>query len=369
MIKRKVFSLILILTLLITGCSFGGNSEDTGDSSSSEKSTTPAVDITLDTSDMFSKRDYQSDYDVEDSTAITLNGSSASCDSDSVQITDGTVTITDEGTYILSGSLDDGMVIVNAKEDSKVQLVLNGVTIQSKTSAAIYVLQADKVFVTLADNSENTLSNGGEFTAIDDNNIDSVIFSKDDLTLNGTGSLTINSPAGHGIVSKDDLVITSGTYNITANNHAISGKDSVRIADGNFTLTSEKDAIHSSNSDDSSSGFVYIANGTYQVTAQGDGISGSACVQIDDGDFTIVSGGGSANASQHHGGGGMPSGQDFQKMGKKKSTESTDESADSNESQAAAPEMPSEMANAEGSMPAAHEKHSEMAKADRSMTN
>ena len=178
---------------------------------------------------------------------ITLSGGSASSDSDAVQISGSTVTITDEGTYILSGTLNDGMIVVSAEDTDKIQLVLDNVEITSSDSAAIYVLEADKVFITTASGSENSLANGGEYVAIDDNNIDAVIFSKSDLTLNGAGTLTINAAAGHGVVSKDDLVLTSGAYTITAASQGLSGKDSVRIANGTYTITSGKDGIHAEN--------------------------------------------------------------------------------------------------------------------------
>ena len=122
------------------------------------------------------------------------------------------------------------MIIIDADKSAKIQLVLDNANINSNTSAAIYVCEADKVFITLAPGSENTLSNGGEYTAIDDNNIDAVIFSKDDLTLNGSGSLTINASAGHGIVSKDDLVITSGTYTINSASHGLSASSACKAS-------------------------------------------------------------------------------------------------------------------------------------------
>jgi hypothetical protein len=117
------------------------------------------------------------------------------------------------------------------------------------------------------------LSNGGEFVDIDDNNIDAVIFSKDDLTLNGTGSLEINSPSGHGVVSKDDLVITGGVYNVTAASHGFSGKDSVAVAKGTFNVIAGKDGIHSENDDDDEVGYVYIADGNFNLSVESDGIS------------------------------------------------------------------------------------------------
>ena len=131
----------------------------------------------------------------------------------------------------------------------------------------MYILSADKVFVTLAENTENTLSNGGTFTAIDDNNIDAVLFSKQDLTLNGLGSLKITSPAGHGIVCKDDLVLTGGTYNVTSASHGFDANDSVRIANASITIDAGKDGIHAENADDTWLGFVYALSGSVNIEA------------------------------------------------------------------------------------------------------
>lgn len=217
--------------------------------------------------------------------------------SSGVSISGNIITITKEGTYVLSGALSEGQIVVDA-DSAKVQLVLDNADITCASSAAIYVKNADKTFITLAEGSENILMNTAEYEAIDDNNIDAVIFSKDDLTLNGKGTLTINSEYGHGIVSKDDLKLVGGTCNITAKNHALSGKDSVRIAAGTYNLTSGKDGIHSENADEEEKGFVYIASGDFTIESTGDGIDASYVVQIDDGDFDITSGGGAENATK-----------------------------------------------------------------------
>ena len=219
--------------------------------------------------------------------------------SSGVSISGNIITISKEGTYVLSGALSEGQIVVDA-DSAKVQLVLDNVDITCASSAAIYVKNADKTFITLAEDSENILMNTAEYEAIDDNNIDAVIFSKDDLTLNGKGTLTINSEYGHGIVSKDDLKLVSGTCNITAKTHALSGKDSVRIAAGTYNLTSGKDGIHSENADDDEKGFVYIASGDFTIESTGDGIDASYVVQIDDGDFEITAGGGAENATTTH---------------------------------------------------------------------
>ena len=174
--------------------------------------------------------------------------------------------------YVLFGTLDNGMVMVDVDKNSKVQLILSGVSIHSKDSAALYVKSADKVFLTLANGTQNTLSGGDSFIAIDENNIDAAIFSKDDLTLNGSGSLAVHAAAGHGIVSKNDLAITGGTYTITAASHGLSGRDSIRIADGDFTITAGKDGLHADNEEEAEKGFLHIMGGRFLITSDGDGM-------------------------------------------------------------------------------------------------
>lgn len=285
------------LLMALSGCTqsqetSGSNMESSVNTSSAE------ADFSKTDAEMFTDRDYETDYDESSSVFIQLDGDSASSSSDSVQISGSTVTITEEATYILSGTLDDGTIIVDAPDTAKIHLVLDGASIHSETSAALYILEADKVFLTLADGSENTLSNGGTFTAIDENNIDGAVFSKQDLTINGTGALTVTSPAGHGIVCKDDLVVTGGTYAITSSSHGLDANDSIRITGGtSLTIDAGKDGLHAENSDDASLGFVYIADGVMMIESEGDGISAGSSMQIENGIFQILAGGGSENGS------------------------------------------------------------------------
>ncbi len=239
----------------------------------------------LDTSDMFTDRDLNPDYDKAEEIVLSDSGSTST--SKNVSVEGSTITINKEGIYHITGSLSDGMIIVDSDKTEKIQLVLDGVTIHSDVSAAIYVRQADKVFVTLAKGSVNELSSGESYVAIDDNNIDAVIFSKDDLTLNGNGALNITSPAGHGIVSKDDLVITGGDYHITAKQHGLAANDSVKIADGVYEINVEQDGIHADDSDNSSTGFVYIENGILNINAGDDGIHGTTNVKVAGGSIDI----------------------------------------------------------------------------------
>lgn len=283
--KFKWIAAVISVSVLLTACANTPNTlEATQDSGKAFAGETTMIN----TETVFSKRDLSGAYEESECERITLSDNGSTTDSTGVAINMDTVTIQKEGTYIIGGSMQNGMIIVDVDKNEKVQLVLNGVDIRSDTSAPIYVKSADKVFVTLADGTANTLTNGGSFEAIDDNNIDAVIFSKDDLTLNGTGSLTISSPSGHGIVSKNDLVITSGVYEITAASHGLSGKDSVEIADGSFTVTAGKDAIHSVNDEDDAVGWVYIENGNFDFAVESDGISAVNEINIIGGNIDIT---------------------------------------------------------------------------------
>ena len=249
--------------------------------------------------EMFTERDLDPSYDEENSVRITLNGASAEADSDSVQISEGIVTISAEGTYIISGTLDEGQIVVRVQDSEKVQLVLDEATIQCADSAALYVAEGDKVFVTLADGTENALINGGTFADEQDESIDGALFSRQDLTINGSGTLHITSPAGHGIVCNDDLVLTGGTISVSSASHGLKANDSVRMT-GALTLSVDagKDGIHAENDEDDSLGFVYIEQGTFSLEAEGDGLSASAYMQILDGTFAITAGGGSVNGTK-----------------------------------------------------------------------
>lgn len=333
-----VIGAAVIMAMSVTACSTAANAASNTEATQTADATASANGI-YSYDDMFTNRDLDVGYEeseavhinlADDSTTLTMGDDEEETSVSGVTVDGNVITITEEGTYILSGTLTEGQVIVDA-DDAKVQLVLDNADITCASSAAIYVKSADKTFITLAEGSENILMNTAEYEAIDDNNIDAVIFSKDDLTLNGNGTLTINSEYGHGIVSKDDLKLTSGTYNITAASHALSGKDSVRIAGGTFNLVSGKDGIHSENTDDEEKGFVYIAGGDYSIESTGDGIDASYVVQIDDGTFDITAGGGAENSTKTHNdmmGGGPGGDGNAPQMGEAPNSDSSDSSTD-----------------------------------------
>lgn len=280
---------------LLCGC---GNKQEQNVQQEQQTQSTPApsAEAVQTPESYFSNRDFDSSYD-DQSTRITLEGNIASCSGSGVTVDGSAVTVTAEGTYILTGTLEDGQIRISVQKDEKVQLVLAGASVCSSTGAALYVQKADKVFVTTAEGTENTLANGGGFEAVDGENIDGAVYSKEDITFNGAGKLMINSPAGHGIVSKDSLTVTAGIYEITCASHGLSGKDDVAVAGGSFIIAAGKDGIHAENSDDVTLGTIYLADGTFQIAAEGDGISAAAAMQIDGGSFTVLTGGGSENGT------------------------------------------------------------------------
>lgn len=298
--KKRLFLVVLSIIILLSffSCDTANLQGLEGESDLQETSDKISDGHLVSADDMFTRRDQNSSYDENGSILISLNGTSAQSSSNKVVISGSTITITEEADYIISGTLEDGMIIVNAPENAKPRLILDGVDINSSVSAAIYIIESDKVVITLADGSKNKLSNGGSYTAIDENNIDAVIFSKQDLSINGKGSLTVTSPSGHGIASKDDLVITGGSYTINTSAHGLDANDSVRISNASITIDAGKDGIHAENSDDTTLGFVYIESGDLNIASEGDGISAGAYMQINGGAFDIVSGGGSANGEK-----------------------------------------------------------------------
>ncbi len=288
-------ALISVLALILAfGITFSSCESSAEAGSGITAASTETADNAASKSEMFTERDLSGDYDESEAETITLNGSSAETSAASAVVIDGsTITISEEGVYIVSGTLTDGQIIVDAADEAKVQIVLNGVSITSGDSAALYVKSADKVFVTTAEGTDNTLANGGSFTADGDTNIDGAVYAKDDITFNGSGSLTVDSPAGHGVVGNDDVKFCGGTYTITAAAHGVKANDSARFAESDVTITSgsDKDGVHVSDSDiedaTESESFFYIADGTLTINASDDGIHADAAVIIEGGSITV----------------------------------------------------------------------------------
>ncbi len=222
--------------------------------------------------DLFTDRDLVQTADLSDAETLT--------------VTDGTeIRITEAGTYVLTGTASDATVRVEAADDAKVQLVLQDLNVTNSDFPCIYIVSADKVFVTTA--GDSALAVTGTFRADGSTNTDGVIFSRTDLVMNGTAALTVQS-TDNGVVCKDDLKITGGAYTVTANSKAFEANDSIRVMDGTFALRAGTDGFHAENSDDNSKGYLYIGGGNITITCGDDALHATSVVQIDGGELKIT---------------------------------------------------------------------------------
>lgn len=290
MCKLKCVSIIgcvVLLSLSIFGCK-----RETADPPGVINNNDTDFELSLasavfDYENAFTSRDISAKYD-ENVYNIQLKDNNSTCDNPKTVIDKNIITVTNTGTYIIQGELSDGQIVVDADSTDKIQLVLSNVSVNNSSTSAIKVIQAKKVFITLADSSSNILSMPNEFIKTDIDKADGVIYSKKKLALNGSGKLTIDSPKGHGVVCNDDLIITNGEYEINAGQHAIKARDSICFAGGRLDLTCSEDAVHCDNDTDSTKGNIYIKNTDLSISAGDDAVHASGFIIIDDGNVDIT---------------------------------------------------------------------------------
>lgn len=283
-------------TLLVPGGTAG--------SGTTSNLSVPALDVGAYTNIELSDADTDTQWG-DDAVTLDCTGDGVTASSAEGLTIDGqTITITAGGTYVLQGTLNAGNLIVALTDSTeKVQLVLNGVSVTGSDTAALWVQQADKVILTLADGTENVLSDGtGYATEEDDGTPNACIYSKDDLTINGSGSLQVMGNCNNGIQTSDDLRIVGGQITVTSVNHGVRGSDSVVIKDGTLTVDAQGDGIKSTTTDTEGKGFVDMEGGTVTVTAAQDAIDAAVALVVSGGTLTLESGGGTANAPVHSGG-------------------------------------------------------------------
>jgi hypothetical protein len=301
--KLLTFLLLTIMIVSLTACSGSVGAASTSQTvvtasdSSEPTSQTLAVDSAPITSD-YDSNDLTVSLDDANATVIRLEGDSVAIEGEGANVDGRIVTVTKAGVYNIQGILNDGQIIVDTQDAETVTLILNSVEVTSNISAPIYVANAEKVIITLADGTQNTVTDATTYYYPDESDEpDAAIFSNDDLTINGGGTLTVNANYKDGIASDDDLKIVSGTITVNAVNDGIKGKDSVSIKDGVITINSGADGIQSTNTDEEGKGYILIKGGTFNITSALDGVQAETNLQINNGDFTITSGGGSVNNS------------------------------------------------------------------------
>ena len=255
-----------------------------------KSSTTAAADTTAITisaknsqSSYFTEKDYDTSYDESTASKIELSGSSASVSGDGVTVSGSTVTITKSGTYVISGQSDGVQIKVEADKSADVHLVLKGATI-TNTNAAISATSAGHVYLTLAEGTINSLSDSSSNS---DDKANAALFSKVDLTINGSGTLNVDGKKSNAIKANDTLHITGGTYTITAVGDAFNVNDELNITGTTMTIDAKEDGVKVDNDEDTSVGTMYLSNNNITATAGDDGIHASGDLVIDSGTYTV----------------------------------------------------------------------------------
>jgi hypothetical protein len=336
----RVIGLLLALTLVLTLTACGpGAAEDTSGTAADAEQRSAVASSTPDTDSAVSESDDQgSTWNSSEVSYITLEGNSITLDGSGAVVEGNIVTVTSAGTYSISGTLDDGQIIVNTEDQETVNLVLNGAEIVCSTSAPIYVSSADETVITLADGTENYVTDGGSYILenAESGEPSAAIFSMSDLTINGGGSLTVSANYNNGIQSKDDLEITGGNITVNAINDGIKGRDSIAVGSASVTVNAGGDGLRSDNDEDPERGYISIEGGTLDITAGADGIQAETSLMIGGGDISISSGSGSGNAWGNWGSAdsakGMKAGVDVTITGGTIDIDSSDDSIHSNNS-------------------------------------
>ena len=247
------------------------------------------VEHLVSVTDIVTDRDLEGTWEEDGATRISLSDDGCAVDGAGAVADGTTVTITAGGTYVLTGQISAGQVVVNA-DGEKVQLVLDGVSVTSADSAAILVRAAKKVWLTLADGTQNKLATSGSFAEDDEYSIDGAVWCKSDLTINGTGALKVSSAEGHGIVCKDELALVSGDVEVEAARHAVQAQDAACVVAGTWSLTAGTDGIHCGDDDDAEKGSVLIVGGTVSIDAASDGVDAANVLEVDGGEVTVSAG-------------------------------------------------------------------------------
>ena len=273
---------------------------------------TPGI-ISTASDSLFTTNDLRTDWDASAATKITLSDQGITINGNGACVLDGNVHLLYAGHYILTGQLSDGSVVIDAGKNDQIWILLSGVTLHCEDDAAIRVEQAGKVFLTLAEDTENTVTSGPQYSAdAVASGVDGTIYSRDDLTINGNGTLVVDATYHHGIVCNDNLAVTGGNISVNAAQDGIHANDSVRIKEARLSVSAGDDGITVSNDDETA--FLYIesgnitipdcyegleainvtiAGGTIDIRPTDDGINANgsgtdSAIQITGGDITIV---------------------------------------------------------------------------------
>lgn len=287
--KIEARSTLLMVALILALAACKDKMDDTTNPSDDDTSTTEIVyGDNHESSD-----DY--DWDSDDVIDITLNGSSITVDSDNVTVDGAIATITVAANYRITGSLTDGQIVVDTEDSETVRLILAGMNMTSSTTAPLYIAKAEKTIVILEENTENYLSDAEDYVYEDDDDEpDAALFSKDDMTIYGAGTLTVVGNYNEAIKSKDGLIINAAVVNVTSVDDGIQGKDYLIIKGGSvITVNADGDGLKSSNDEDTELGYITMADGAYTIVAGSDAVQAETNLQVTGGTYSLTAGGGS----------------------------------------------------------------------------
>lgn len=282
-----------IVCILLTGCSAKAaatTTSSTNDTASTSASTTVSTQTTTTIAVDFNELDLNTAYDATTAETITLKGTSIAYTGTSAAVKGTTITIVAGGDYYITGTLNDGQIMIDAGNDAKVHLFFENVSLTHNDGSALVINNADKTVITLMAGSVNSVTDGSTYTATGTADPDAAIYAKDDLTFNGIGTLNVNGNYSNGIHGTNDIKLVSSAINVTAKTDGIKGKDSVSIKEATINITATGDGIQSSNAEEDGKGFVYIDGGAITIKAGLDGIQAETQVLIADGTLTINSG-------------------------------------------------------------------------------
>lgn len=299
-----------LIAAALTACadtSQNHSSADSGSADTANTSSTNTADNATDTSEMIQQIQQQLSSDstaapeLTNAVSVTLSDDGVTAEGSSVKAQNGVVTITAGGVYVISGTLSDGRIIVDASGED-VTLVLQNADITCTYGSPFYIWKSASTILYLADGSQNILSDGESYTFSDsyssaaDEEPNACLYSKSDLAIAGSGSLTVEANYNNGITGKDTLQIESALLTVTAKNHGINGKDSCIINNAAIAVTCGGDALRSTNDTDSSLGYIGIADTSLDLIAGEDGIQAQTALIIDGGSCQITSGGGAGGS-------------------------------------------------------------------------
>ena len=292
---KKSLAILFILLMLLTSCT--AQASETG---APQSSVTPAgVDVSVFDLD-FSKRELSGEWESRGAVTIAGNGTTAVITGQGAALAGGVLTISREGVYLLTGSLTDVRIHIEVSKQEKVQLVLRDAQIANSTGPAIVIEEADKVFITVPTGASATISDGETYYgSAATEGWDGAIFSRSDLCLNGGGTLTISGQHKHGVVSKDDLVITGLHLNVTSASTALDGKDCVKASGADITVEAGTNGIRSSNDEDADRGFIYLQDCTVSIDAGNDAVQAEKAIITEDTILDILSGGGQTRSVRY----------------------------------------------------------------------